>query len=420
MSDTRLKALEDEARIADAADPLQRWRTMFHVPRLESGEEVAYFSGNSLGLCPRGVRMALEQELRDWERLGVHGHFQAESPWYSYHELFRDSAAAVVGARPDEAVVMNSLTVNLHLMMTTFYRPTPERCRILIDRPIFPSDLYAVRSQIALRGYDPSVDLVQVGGEHLVDEDEIVRVLETEGERIALVMLAGVNYLSGQLLDMPRLTRAAHSAGAIIGFDLAHAAGNVPLSLHDWGVDFAVWCTYKYLNCGPGAVAGCFVHERHGNDPLPRLAGWWGNDPEVRFDMPDAFVPQRGAAGWQLSNAPVLSMAACRVSHDIFAEVGMEALRAKSLRLTQTLWNHLQELPGHPFDIITPSDPARRGCQLSLRVREGVDARALLGRLEKAGVVCDFRRPDILRVAPVPLYNTFHDIWRFTEAVSRL
>ncbi|NDD29286.1 MAG: kynureninase [Proteobacteria bacterium] len=420
MTESDLHLLEDQAIEADAEDALRRWRSMFYIPRNSSGDEVVYLCGNSLGLRPRGVKGALEQELRDWERLGVHGHFRAEAPWYSYHENFRDTAAAVVGAQPGEVVIMNSLTVNLHLMMTSFYHPTPTRRKILIDRPIFPSDLYAVKSHLALHSFDPHEDLIQVGDSDHIDEDEVEALLAREGESIALVLLAGVNYLTGQYLDIPRLTRAGHAAGCIVGFDLAHAAGNVPMALHDWGVDFAVWCTYKYLNSGPGAVGGCFVHDRHAHGARPRMAGWWGNDPETRFDMPETFVPQAGAAGWQLSNAPVLSMAACRVSHDIFGEVGMKALREKSLRLTQTLHDQLQALPNRPFEIITPTDPARRGCQLSLRVRADIDPRALLARFDDCGIVCDFRRPDILRIAPVPLYNTFHDVWRFIEAVARI
>jgi kynureninase len=419
--DTWLQALEDDVLRRDAHDPLRRWRSMFYIPRTAAGEECVYFSGNSLGLRPRGVRAALEQELRDWEKLGVLGHFRAQTPWYSYHEQFRDSAAAIVGAKPGEVVMMNSLTTNLHLMMVSFYRPRGRRTRILIDTPVFPSDLYAVQSQAALHGCDPRDSIIAVGGADRLDEAEIERILGERGEEIALVLLAGVNYLTGQWLDMPRLTRAAHAAGCKIGFDLAHAAGNVAMRLHEWEVDFAVWCTYKYLNSGPGAVGGCFVHERYADDPsLPRLAGWWGNDPQTRFEMPPEFVPQSGAAGWQLSNAPVMNMAACRVSHDIFQQAGMDALRAKSVELTQYLWDQLQALPRPPFDIITPADSARRGCQLSLRVRPGVDAEELLERLDGEGVICDFRRPDVLRVAPVPLYNSFHDVWRFVSAVSRL
>lgn len=421
MSLAALQVLEDDAMRRDADDPLRRWRSMFYIPHTAAGEEAVYFSGNSLGLRPRGVRAALEQELRDWEKLGVHAHFRAQTPWYSYHEQFRESAAAIVGARPGEVVMMNSLTANLHLMMVSFYRPTRKRFRILVETPIFPSDLYAVQSQAKLHGYDARQAILTVGGGDLIDEGEIEQVLQQRGEEVALVLLAGVNFLTGQWLDIPRLTRAAHATGCQIGFDLAHAAGNVPMALHDWDVDFAVWCTYKYLNSGPGAVGGCFVHERFRDAcDMPRLAGWWGNDPGTRFDMPSEFVPQPGAAGWQLSNAPVMNMAACRVSHDIFQQAGMPNLREKSLVLTQYLWNMLADLPRCPFEIVTPSEPSARGCQLSLRVRTGCDARALMSQLEADGVVCDFRPPDVLRVAPVPLYNSYHDVWRFVAAVAKL
>lgn len=413
--------LRDEALRRDAADPLREWRARFCIPRAPDGGDAAYLCGNSLGLRPHGVDTAIQQELSDWEKYGVHGHFQAIAPWYSYHEQLEESTAAIVGAKRSEVVMMNSLTVNLHLMLVSFYRPRGKRTRILIDSPIFPSDLYAVQSHAALHGLDPADTVVRFGGPEAMDEGDVADYLRRNGEEVAVVLLAGVNFLTGQLLDIPRLTRLGHEAGCTVGFDLAHAAGNVPLALHDWDVDFAVWCTYKYLNSGPGAVGGCFVHERWGDDPnLPRLGGWWGNDPDTRFDMPDTFVPQRGAAGWQLSNAPVMNMVAARVSHQMFAQVGMAALRDKSLALTGFLWDALHSLPDCPFDVITPADPQRRGCQLSLRVKAGCPAETLLARLEEAGIVCDFRKPDVLRVAPVPFYNTFHDVWRFISGVSKL
>ncbi|MBX6767609.1 MAG: kynureninase [Actinomadura rubrobrunea] len=409
-----------EARRLDETDPLPTLRAEFHVPTGPDGGEVAYFAGNSLGLQPRAAARLVEEELLDWARLGVEGHHRARRPWVDYHELLREPAARLVGALPHEVVAMNSLTVNLHLMMATFYRPSGERTQILIEDSAFPSDSYAVQSQAVHHGLDPAETVVRLrprpGEEHLRTED-VVGHLEREGHRVALVLLGGVNYLTGQLMDIPTITKAGRAAGAVVGWDLAHAAGNVPLRLHDWDVDFAAWCSYKYLNSGPGAVAGCFVHERHVRNPaLPRLAGWWGNDPATRFAMEPDFVPVASADSWQLSNPPILAMAPVLASLRIFDRVGMEALRAKSRRLTGYLADRLEGIAG--LEVITPSDPAWRGCQLSIRV---ADAKGLVRRLaDEAGVIADAREPDVVRLAPTPLYSTFLDCHRAAEALRAI
>jgi kynureninase len=414
-------ATEAWAREQDRSDPLARFRDRFLLPRGKSGTAV-YLCGNSLGLQPRGARELVEQDLSDWAELGVHGHFAAKTPWYSYHELLRQSAARLAGALPGEVVAMNSLTVNLHLMMSTFYRPTPARYRVLIEDHAFPSDIYAVASQIRRNGHDPADALIVARpsrGEDCPGTGGIEAILEERGEEIALVLLGGVNYYTGQAFDFARITAAAREKGCTVGWDLAHAIGNLPLRLHEWDVDFAVWCSYKYLNGGPGAVGGCFVHEKHGSDArLPRLAGWWGNDPDTRFAMREAgeFVPRAGADGWQVSNPPILSMAPLRASLAIFDEAGMQALREKSIRLTGFLETLLGSLDPGRFRVITPKAEAERGCQLSIRVRNG--AKSLLAALSEADVIADLREPDVIRVAPVPLYNTFHDVWRFARILG--
>jgi len=412
------------ARQQDADDPLRGYRDRFLIPCRPDGRPVVYLAGNSLGLQPKSVRELLQQELRDWADLGVDAHFSGKTPWYSYHEVFRESGARLVGAKPGEVVMMNSLTVNLHLMMVSFYRPTPTRYKILIEEPCFPSDLYAVKTQLQYHGYDPAKALVVAKprkGEHLLRTEDIDEILAKEGERIALVLLGGVNFVTGQVLDMAHITAVARRLGCVVGFDLAHAAGNIPLRLHDWDVDFAVWCNYKYLNSGPGAVAGCFVHERHAETgDVPRFGGWWGNDPTTRFQMhlqPD-FVPREGADGWQISNPPILAMAPVRASLAIFDEAGMPSLRVKSERLTEYLEFLLDRLGSTRFEIITPRDPHERGCQLSLLVRER--PKEVLEQLHAQGVICDFREPNVLRVAPAPLYNTFHDIWVFADLLAGL
>jgi kynureninase len=405
------------ARELDARDPLRSLRSEYFIPRTPSGEEYIYLTGNSLGLQPKGVRAALEQELDDWAEFGVEGHFEAKYPWYSYHERFIEPAARLVGARPGEVVVMNTLTTNLHLMMVSFYRPTRERFRIVIEGSAFPSDIYAVTSQVRFHGFDPESAIILLtprDGETSIRTEDIESLLEEQGSTIALVLLGGVNFYSGQAFDMKRITAAAHAVGAVAGFDLAHAAGNLLMELHDWDVDFAVWCTYKYLNSGPGGVSGCFVHERHGFNPdLPRFAGWWGNDPATRFEMGAEFVPQRGAAGWQLSNAQVIPMAVHAVALELFDRVGMPALREKSELMTGYLEYLLGADSTDSYRIITPSNPADRGCQVSIRVHD--DAKRLGTDLKNVGVIADYRPPDVIRVAPVPMYNTFEDVWRFVE-----
>jgi kynureninase len=407
----------------DADDPLASYRERFCLPTQASGQPLIYFCSHSLGLQPRAVRGLMEQELENWGRLGVEGHFHGPTPWYTYQELVREPMARLVGAKPDEVVLMNGLTVNLHLLMETFFRPTTERNKILLEEPTFPSDLYAVQSQLGRHGLDPAQTLLTLrprSGEHTLRAEDVDATIEERGKEIALVLLCGINFLTGQYYDLPRITAAAHRRGCVVGFDLAHAVGNVPLNLHEAQVDFAVWCTYKYLNAGPGAVAGCFVYEKHGrNLKLPRLAGWWGNDPETRFRMqlqPD-FVPQPGADGWQVSNPPILALVPLRASLALYDEIGMLRLRAKSECLTAYLLYLLDQLPAGRMEVITPREPARRGCQLSLRFSDR--ARDLLHALEAGGVCADFRQPDIIRVAPVPLYNTFHEVWTFAQILRR-
>jgi len=414
----------DFAVALDRGDPLGRFRDEFHIPRSESGEEEIYFAGNSLGLLPKRTSKYVDEELEKWKRLAVKGHFSGENPWLPYHELLASPMAKLVGASASasesEVVTMNSLTVNLHLMMASFYRPTRERHRILLEDRAFPSDDYALESQARFHGFDPAEALVRLRpakGNHAIDTEDVFQVLEREGESIALVLLPGVQYYTGQAFDIEAITRLAHAKGCVVGFDLAHAAGNLVLRIHDWNVDFAVWCTYKYLNSGPGSVGACFVHERHGlQHGLPRLAGWWGHDKESRFRMEPGFRPIPGAEGWQLSNPPILSLAAIRASLDVFMEAGgMEPLREKSLRLTAYLeWLLAREI-GDSVEILTPEDPVRRGCQLSLRVKSYGSGRTVLEKLEASGVTCDWRDPDVIRVAPVPLYNRYEEVHRFVE-----
>ena len=414
---------ENFALALDREDSLGEFRARFHLPLGADGEPLIYFVGNSLGLMPRATRQLVEQELDDWQRLAVDGHFEAATPWFSYHETVREPAARLVGAQPNEVVCMNSLTVNLHFLMATFYRPTKRRRKILMEEPAFPSDTYAIKSQIVHHGLAADDCLVLARpreGEFTVRSEEIEALLEKEGEEIALVLLGGVNFFTGQLFDLPGITAAAHRHGCIVGLDLAHAAGNVPLRLHDWDVDFAVWCSYKYLNSGPGAVAGAFVHQRHAtNRDLPRLAGWWGNDPATRFRMhlePD-FVPVPSADSWQVSNPPILAMAPLRASLAIFDQAGgMTRLREKSERLTGYLQFLLDSAPSKLFQVITPSAPGERGCQLSILVHE--HPKELFQKLEAAGVKGDFREPNVIRVAPTPLYNTFREVWRFAKILA--
>jgi len=412
-------ALLREAEALDERDPLREFRDEFLIPP-HGAVDQAYFCGNSLGLQPRGVRQALLDELDDWQQLGVEAHFRGRHPWMPYHEFVREDLAHVVGAEPVEVVAMNSLTVNLHLLMASFYRPERGRAAIVIEDGAFPSDRHAVASQIAWHGFDPVRELIELpsDAEGLLDEEAILRALHQHGDRVALVMLPGVQYRSGQAFDLAAISRAARERGARVGFDLAHAAGNLDLRLHDSACDFAVWCSYKYLNSGPGAVAGAFVHARHARSNLPRLAGWWGHDPTTRFHMGPEFVPAAGADGWQLSNPPILALAPLRVSLGIFRRAGMQGLRAKSKDMTGWLEKNLRAELADVLAIRTPRAVERRGCQLSLRVRGARDdGRALFDHLNADGVVVDWREPDIIRVAPVPLYNRYADCARLVASV---
>jgi len=414
--------MSNAATLLDAHDPLAGFRARFHVPQHE-GEDCVYLCGNSLGLQPKNAARYLEEELEAWQRFAVEGHFRGKRPWKDYHELFAAPLAMLTGAREDEVVCMNGLTVNLHLLMVSFFRPTKSRYKLLIERSAFPSDRYAVVSQLRFHGLDPDDALIEVGrrpGEAALRDEDIAAAIRAAGDSLALVLLPGVQYLSGEVLDIAQLTAEAHAVGALAGWDLAHAIGNVPLELHDADADFAAWCSYKYLNGGPGAVAGAFVHARHGRETaLPRFAGWWGHDKAARFCMEPDFVPIAGAEGWQLSNPPVLGMAALLASLEIFMAADMGRLREKSLALTGLLERRLDDTLAGRVEILTPREPGRRGCQLSLRLRDGAAAgREVHARLGAAGVVCDWREPDVIRVAPVPLYNAYADIERFVAALA--
>jgi kynureninase len=414
---------ENFALQLDREDPLGGLRDRFHLPRGPHGKPLIYFAGNSLGLMPKAARQILEEELDNWAQRGVDAHHAAGTPWYSYHETLREPIARLAGAKPLEVVCMNSLTVNLHLMMATFYRPAKSRFKILMEDPAFPSDTYAVKTQIIHHGFEPKDALVLARprqGEFVIRTEDILDLIEQHADQLALVMLAGVNFFTGQLFDIQKIAAAAQSHGIIAGFDLAHAIGNVPLALHDWNVDFAVWCSYKYLNAGPGAVAGAFIHERHAtNTKLPRLAGWFGNDPNTRFrlHLEPEFIPVPSADGWQISNPPIFAMAPLRASLALFDEAGgMRPLRAKSVRQTSYLEFLLTGIGSKKFTIITPRDPEARGCQLSIQAH--AHPKQLFSELQAAGVKCDFREPDVIRVAPTPLYNTFHEIWRFADILA--
>ena len=419
----QFSADEEFAQKLDAEDPLRSFRDKFYLPLGKDGSSLIYFAGNSLGLMPKAARQIVEQELDDWAKLAVDAHLSAKTPWYSYHETLREPTGRLIGAKPIEVICMNSLTVNLHLMMATFYRPTKSRFKILMEDPAFPSDTYAVKTQIAHHGLDPKEALVLARpreGEFTVRTEDIVDLIEKQADQIALVLIAGINFFTGQLFDIEKITAAAQKRDITVGVDLAHAIGNVPLTLHDWNVDFAVWCSYKYLNAGPGAVAGAFVHERHAtNTKLPRLAGWFGNDPNTRFRLhlePD-FIPVPSADGWQISNPPIFSMAPLRASLAIFNEAGgMEPLRAKSIKLTGYLQFLMEGASSNRFSVITPRDTDARGCQLSILVHE--HPKELFKKLETAGVKCDFREPNVIRAAPTPLYNTFHEVWRFARILA--
>ncbi|WP_240126139.1 kynureninase [Thermomonas alba] len=409
------------AAALDVADPLRDFRDEFHLP-LHDGAPQAYFVGNSLGLQPKGARAHVEQVLDKWASEAVEGHFTGEAQWLDYHALVRDGLARVVGAQPSEVVAMNSLTVNLHLLLVSFYRPTRERPAILLEAGSFPSDRYALESQVRFHGFDPATDLIEVEPDEAdgtISMAAIERAIATHGSRLALVLWPGVQYRTGQAFDLAAITRLAHAAGAIAGFDLAHAVGNLPLALHDAGADFAVWCHYKYMNAGPGAVAGAFVHARHARSDRPRFAGWWGHDAATRFRMGPRFMPTPGADGWQLSNPPILALAPLRASLALFDRAGMPALRAKSERLTGYLEQLIDAGLRDVLQVLTPRDAAQRGCQLSLRVRGGRErGRQLFEFLAARGVLGDWREPDVIRISPVPLYNTYGDVLRFARTVQ--
>lgn len=409
-----------QARHLDDQDVLRSFRQQFVFPQ-HNGENVLYLCGNSLGLQPKSVRDALLQELDQWAEHAVEGHFRGKLPWMHYHKFLKEQSARLVGAHPHEVVVMNTLTVNLHLMMVSFYRPTSSRFKIIMEAGAFPSDQYAMETQVRWHGFDPKEAIVEIAprpGEDTLRTDDILRTIEEHGDGVALVMFGGVNYYTGQFYDLEKITRAGHAVGALVGFDLAHAAGNVPVKLHDWGPDFAVWCSYKYLNSGPGGPSGAFIHERHAANPnLPRFAGWWGHDETERFRMQKGFKPMYGADGWQLSNAQIFSFAAHKASLDMFDAAGMENLRAKSLKLTAFLEGVLKSVNKGKelFRIITPSDPAQRGCQLSLLTDER--GKALFDYLSENGIMADWREPNVIRFAPVPMYTSFEDVWRVGEVI---
>ncbi len=413
------------AKKQDANDALKSFREQFFIPQHE-GKDCVYFTGNSLGLQPKTTSSYIQQELDDWARLGVEGHFHAKNPWKPYHEIFPKQLSKIVGSKENEVVVMNQLTVNLHLLMVSFYRPTKERYKIICEAKAFPSDQYALESQVRFHGFDTDDAIVEVKpreGEHTIRHEDILAAIQQNSGTTALVLFGGVNYYTGQLFDMKAITEAAHAIGAYAGFDLAHATGNAELHLHDWNVDFACWCSYKYLNSGPGGVSGVYIHEKHAsNKELPRFAGWWGHKKETRFKMEKGFDPIATAEGWQVSNAPILSMAAHKASLDIFEEAGMDRLHEKRKALSGYLHFILNEINHKQsekiIEIITPAHEAERGCQVSMLMLQ--KGREIFDELTKQGVVADWREPNVIRIAPVPLYNSFEDVYRFGKIVDEL
>ncbi|MER2997302.1 kynureninase [Pontibacter populi] len=410
------------AQEQDKNDPLHHFRDKFYFPQVNK-QDAIYFCGNSLGLQPKSAQMYIDNEMYKWANLAVEGHFKGEEPWFNYHELLAAGAARVVGAKESEVVIMNQLTVNLHLMLVSFYRPEGKRFKIITEAGAFPSDQYALETQTRFHGYNPDEAIVELyprEGEHTLRTEDILQSIKQHADELALVMMGGINYYTGQVFDMEAITKAGHEAGAIVGFDLAHAAGNIPVKLHDWNVDFAVWCTYKYLNSGPGGTSGVFVHERHGNNPdLPRFAGWWGHDASSRFQMKKGFIPMPGAAGWQLSNGQILPFAVHRASLELFDEAGMENLRAKSEKLTGYLEYLINDVHvgKDVLEMITPTDPKARGSQISILVKQ--NARELFNKLMEAGIIVDYREPNVIRVAPTPLYNSFEEVYRFSEILHK-
>ncbi len=406
------------AQKLDENDELGSYRNEFYIPKDQNGNQLIYFCGNSLGLQPKRTKKFLDQELNDWAKLGVEGHEHAKNPWMPYHEFLSDSYAKILGAKTNEVVAMNSLTVNLHLMMVSFYRPNAKRNKILIEADAFPSDIYAVNSQISHHGYNPKESLLKLhsrSAEIVIRTEDIKQIILEKGEEIALIMLGGVNYYTGQVFDFETITKLAHQKGILVGFDLAHAAGNIKLELHKWNVDFAVWCSYKYLNSGPGSLAGAFIHEKHHNSNLPKFAGWWGHNKNNRFKMPNIFEPIASAEGWQLSNPPILSLAAIRASLSIFDEIGMDRLIKKSKQLSNYLLFLLNEIQSEKINIITPKE---KGCQISIQVQNA--DKKLFKMITKKGVIADWREPDVIRIAPVPLYNNYTDVYKFYKILDSL
>ncbi|MEM9547753.1 MAG: kynureninase [Bacteroidota bacterium] len=408
------------AQKMDREDDLRHFRSKFHLPIQKNGDPYIYLCGNSLGLQPITTKQSVEQELEDWKNLGVEGHFHAQNPWMPYHEFLTNAMAKVVGAKPIEVVVMNTLTVNLHLMMVSFYRPKGNRTKIMIEYDAFPSDKYAVESQLKFHGLDPTEHLIQLRareGESLLREEDIEQAILDHGEEIALIMMGNTNYYTGQFFDMKRITELGHSKGCVVGFDCAHGAGNVELNLHEAEPDFAVWCSYKYLNSGPGSLGGCFVHERHANTmDLPKFTGWWGHNKQTRFKMRDGFEPISGVESWQLSNPPILSMAAIKASLEIFEEAGISNLRKKAIELTRFCEFTIDSINNDRIQIITPRNPNKRGSQLSIQVKNA--DKVLFEKITDAGVIADWREPDVIRISPVALYNSFEDVYLFSQILK--
>lgn len=421
MSENSYEASLEFAQEQDKLDTLHPYRTRFHIPQHE-GSDVVYMCGNSLGLQPKSVEYLMNKELKDWAKYGVEGHFEAENPWFSYHHLFSERLGKIVGADKKEVVATNTLTVNLHLLMVSFYRPKGKRYKIMMEAGAFPSDQYAIETQVRMYGYDPEDAIIEIApkeGAHTINDEDIIKAIEETGDSLAVVMFGGVNYYTGQFFDLEGITAAAHKVGAYAGFDLAHVVGNIPVQLHDWDVDFACWCSYKYLNSGPGGVGGLFVHEKHyGNPEVFRLAGWWGNDEKDRFLMKKGFEPQNNAGSWQMSNAPVFNMVAHNAALDVHDAAGMDALREKSEKLTGYMEYLLNKIEHLSFEIITPKEPTRRGCQLSLLFDER--GKEVFDALTKNGVVADWREPNVIRIAPVPLYNSFEDVYRFYDILMNI
>tara|TARA_B110000503_G_scaffold26190_1_gene41271 strand:- start:3053 stop:4324 length:1272 start_codon:yes stop_codon:yes gene_type:complete len=419
---TNFKPGIEYAKEQDLLDPLAHYRTKFHIPKNSDGEEWLYFTGNSLGLQPKDTKKYIQQELDDWAKLGVEGHFEAKNPWMPYHEFLTETMSEIVGAKPIEVVIMNTLTTNLHLLMVSFYQPSKLKHKILIESDAFPSDRYAVETQLRFHGFDPSESLIEWSprkGETLLNIEDLESILQSHGDEIALLLIGGVNYYTGQYLDLKKISELGHEKGCKVGIDLAHGVGNIQPNLHESGVDFAAWCTYKYMNSGPGSLGGVFVHERYAHDQtLKRFAGWWSQNKETRFDMRQPLDITPGAEGWQLSNPPILSMAAIKASLALFSDVGMPALIKKSRQLTGYLEYLILELNNKNISIITPKDPEQRGCQLSIQVKNA--NKSLHTKLTEAHVITDWRTPDVIRCAPVPFYNSFEDVFKMVEQLKKI